>query len=53
MEVRYIAVRIDEQEWNGHLFLTAREAYDHIKTRSDNEQRPLTDYIVEPKEIEL
>lgn len=53
METRYIAARIDEQEWNGKLFLSAREAYDHVKTRSQEENHPITGYIVKPIEIEL
>jgi len=53
MEIRYIAVRIDETEWSNGLFASPREAYDHIKTRALNEERPITDYLVKPVEVEI
>lgn len=53
METRYIAVRIDEQEWDGKTFISPREAYDYIKNRSMSEERPITEYLVKPIEIEI
>lgn len=48
----YIAVRIDEKEWDGIVFSSVREAYNHIKNRSIVEERPITDYLVKPIEIQ-
>ena len=52
MDIRYIAVRIDENEWNGEVFNSAREAYNHIKNRSSVESRPVNDYFIKLIEIE-
>lgn len=52
MDIRYIAVRIDEQEWNGEVFSSSREAYNYIKNRSNVESRPITDYFIKLIEIE-
>ena len=53
MEIRFIAVRTDENEWTSGLFATAREAYEYIKTRAANEGHPITDYTIKTVEVEL
>lgn len=53
MNIVFIAIRIDEQEWGGTIFSSARDAYDHIKNRAISEERPISDYFVKLIEIQV
>lgn len=52
MEPLYITLRKDEPPQASMVFSDAREAYDHVVTRSQSEGRPISDYIIEAKPIE-
>ena len=42
--------RNDEHEKTASSFANLREAIDYMKVRAEQESRPLTDYIIKPKD---
>lgn len=52
MEVSCLIYRVDEEENQGTLFNSVREAIDHMKARAITEGKAWSEYIIKPIEIE-
>ena len=50
MEVSCLVQRNDEDETQGVVFTSVREAVDHLKQRAAEESKELGDYIIKPIE---
>jgi len=50
--MRYLTYATNENEWNGIIFDSAREAYDYILSRSISEGKTISEYGVKPIEIQ-
>jgi hypothetical protein len=53
MNVQCLVVRLDEDDSEGSLFDSVREAYDHIIYRAEQEGREKSDYTIKPIENEI
>lgn len=52
MEVYCLVHRRDEDEIQGIVFTTVREAVDHMKSRAIEEDKSWSEYIIKPIETE-
>jgi hypothetical protein len=51
MEIKCLVYGLDEQESEGSIFNSVREAYDHIIFRAESEGKTKGDYTIKPIEI--
>jgi hypothetical protein len=50
MEVSCLIYRVDEEENQGTLFNSVREAIDYMKSRASTEKKEWSDYLIKPIE---